>query len=341
MKIFLTGGTGFVGSRLLPALLQIGAEVVGLAVTADDAATLTRHGADVCVGDLGDDRLLATAMNGCDVVVHAAAYMDVWGDPNRFEEVNFHGTCNVVDAARAAGVPRLIYLSAAAVVLGAGDVDSDESIPRQFAKHCAYARTKAKAESIVLAANRDNFTTLAIRPPMIWGAGDPATLPRLKEAMDANRFAWVNGGRNRYSTCHVDNVTESVVCALTRGTGGSAYFVTDGLVRTYREVIESQMLAKYGVCKKSPSIPRWMALFAATLIENIWRVAQLTKSPPITRSLLTLMTYDLVVHDTRARRELGYQGVTSVGAGLAALAASGRAKNRVRRPVEREPENGR
>lgn len=320
MKIFLTGGTGFLGSRLLPALQLTGAEVVGLAVTDADAAIVERHGARAYRGDLSDQNLLETAMAGCDVVVHAAAYMDVWGDPKRFENINVHGTYNVVEAARAIGATRLVHLSAAAAVLGAGDVDGDESLPRRLAKNSAYARTKSKAESIVLAANSDGFTTLAIRPPMIWGTGDPATLPRLKEAMDAKRFVWVNGGHNRYSTCHVDNVAEAVVCALTRGAGGSAYFATDSSARTYREVIESQMMAEYGTCPNSPTVPRWIALAVATLVETLWRLMRVTASPPITRSLLTLMAYDLVVHDQRARSELGYRTVTSVDAGLAAFA---------------------
>jgi nucleoside-diphosphate-sugar epimerase len=267
-------------------------------------------------------------MVGCDVVVHAAAYLDFWGDPERFEEVNVHGTQHVVDAARAVGVTRLVYLSAAAVVLGGGDVGgADESWPRQLAKHCAYSRTKAKAEAIVLAANRDGFTTLAIRPPMIWGAGDPATLPRLKEAMNTRRFAWINGGRNRYSTCHVDNVAEAVVCALTKGVGGAAYFVTDGVERTYREVIESQLQAKYSELNSNPSVPRWVAVLAAATVEKLWGATTLSGTPPITRSLVNLTAYDLVVCDDRARRELGYQGATSVDCGLASLTRTGVAQD--------------
>jgi nucleoside-diphosphate-sugar epimerase len=319
MRIFLTGGTGFVGSRLLPALREAGADVVGLAVTCTDASILASHGASVCRGDLSQRDLLEAGMQGCDSVVHAAALMDVWGQPERFERINVHGTGNVIEAARAAGVTRLVHVSAAAVVLGAGDVDGDEFLPRQLPAHCAYARTKSQAEKMVLTANRENFTTLAIRPPMIWGRGDPATLPRLKEAMDAGRFAWINGGRNPYSSCHVDNVAEAVVCALTQGRGGSAYFVTDGVVRTYREVIESQLIAQYGVPAPNTSVPRWLAHGAATLFEGFWRITNRRAAPPLTRSLITLMTYKFIVHDEGARRELGYQGTTSVQAGLEEL----------------------
>jgi nucleoside-diphosphate-sugar epimerase len=155
---------------------------------------------------------------------------------------------------------------------------------------------------------------------MIWGPGDEATLPRLKEAMDTGRFAWVNGGRNDYSTCHVDNVAEAVVCALSQGCGGHAYFVTDGVVRTYREVIESQLSARYGYCVPARSLPRWLAHPAALILEAFWRITNRSGAPPITRSLLNLMTYTFVVHDARARRELGYRGNTTVQAALDELA---------------------
>jgi nucleoside-diphosphate-sugar epimerase len=322
MKIFLTGGTGFLGSRLLPALRETGAEIIGLAVTESDASKLAKGGAAVCRGDLSQPEVLETAMAGCDVVVHAAALMDVWSHPERFELINVSGTRNVVDAARKAAVHRLIYVSAAAVVAGAGDVNGDESLPLQYPAHCAYAASKSRAESVVLAANQADFTTLAIRPPMIWGSGDEAALPRFKEMIDRGRFAWINGGQNLYSTCHVDNVAEAVVCAINRGRGGSAYFVTDGAPRSYREIINSQLVARYGMSGPDRSMPRWLAHVAAIAVEGMRGFTKADGVPPITRSLLSMMTYESVVHDQKARRELGYVGYTSVQAGLEEIAAA-------------------
>lgn len=323
MKIFLTGGTGFLGSRLVPALRETGAAITGLAVTESDASKLVSGGASVCRGDLSQPEVLEMAMAGCDVVIHAAGLMDVWSHPERFEMINVTGTRNVIDAARRAGVRRLIYVSAAAVVAGAGDINGDESLPMQYPAHCAYAASKSRAENLVLSANQTDFTTLAIRPPMIWGSGDEAALPRFKEMIDRGRFAWINGGRNLYSTCHVDNVAEAVVCGIRSGRGGSAYFVTDGIPRTYREVINSQLMARYGMAAPDRSMPRWLAHIAAILVEATWRFTKAKGVPPITRSLLCMMTYESVVHDRMARRELGYVGNTSVQAGLEEIAAAG------------------
>jgi len=318
MKVFITGGSGFLGSRLTPSLIAVGHEVTALALTCKDAEVLRGYGARPIVGDLSSVSKLELAMDGCDTVIHVAAFMDVWGDPKKFETINIIGTENIISAAKNANIGRFVYVSAASVVLGAGDVEGDESLPRMTPSYCNYTRTKSIAEGKVLAANADGFVTIAIRPPFIWGAGDNTTIPTFKNLIDDGRFTWFSGGNNLFSTCHVANVAEGVLMALEHGRGGNAYFITDGEPITYKMHI-SEILACQGVVAPDKSVPRWAAQVVAYILEKIWKILGKKEMPPITRSLILLMAYQLVVDDAKARSELGYVGRMTRAAGLAEL----------------------
>src|SRR5205807_6324040 len=106
--------------------------------------------------------------------------------------------------------------------------------------------TKARAEQLVLEANREVFETVVVRPRFVWGRGDTTLLPTLVELVRSGRFAWIGGGRHRTSTTHVDNAVEGLVLGATRGQPGNAYFVTDGEPVLFREFV-SQLLDTQGI----------------------------------------------------------------------------------------------
>jgi hypothetical protein len=158
---------------------------------------VTRAGATAVRGDLDDAAALAAGMAGCDVVFHSAAKVEVWGRRKDFQRINIDGTQRVADAARAAGVKRLIHVSTEAVLVGKGApkiVKADETWPLPRRPLGNYPWSKGRAEEVVRAANRDGLTTVIVRPRFIWGKGDTTLLPKFAEAVEQKRFAWIGGG---------------------------------------------------------------------------------------------------------------------------------------------------
>lgn len=320
MHIFVTGGSGFVGRHLLRALADAGHRTTALARSDSAASVVAGLGAEVVRGDLGDRDALSTGMVGCDAVVHVAAVTDQWGAPERFDAVNVAGTSAVVETARGAGVARLVHVSTEAVLAdGAPLVRVDETHPRPKRPVGEYARTKGLAEDLVLAANAPGFTTIAVRPRFVWGPEDTTILPALIDAVNSGKYAWVSGGHYLTSTCHVANLCAGILCALDRGRGGQAYFLTDGEPVDQREFIVA-LAATAGVRLPDRSLPRGLVQIVARAGEGVWRVLRLAGEPPVTRTFLALSAQQMTVEDGLARAELAYRPKITREEGLTRLA---------------------
>lgn len=319
-KVFVTGGSGFVGRNLLAVLRERGVAAVALARSAAaEEAVRAAGAAEVVRGDLDDEAALAQGCQGCDVAFHSAATVTDWGRLEDFERINVAGTRRVLEAARAAGVPRVVHVSTEAVLVdGRPLVDADETWPLPRKPIGVYPRTKGRAEQVVLAANGPELTTVIVRPRLIWGRGDTSVLPQLVEAVRSGSFRWIAGGRYPTSTCHVANVCEGLLLAAERGGPGEIYFLTDGEPVQAREFLTA-LLASQGITPPDRSIPRWLALAVAGVGEVLWRGLRLRGKPPITRAAVHLIGEPVTVRDDKARRELGYQGRVSVDQGLAEM----------------------
>lgn len=319
MKAFVTGGSGFVGRNLIAALAARSDVIIALARSDGSAAAVEAAGAGQVVrGDLDDVEILAQGMAGCDVVFHSAAEVSDWGDPAHFHRVNVLGTENVLAAAREAGVARLVHVSTEAVLVGRPIVQVDETVARPDRPIGLYPITKGAAEDRVVEANRDGLTTVVVRPRLVWGKGDTSVLPRLVEAVESGKFTWIAGGAYKTSTCHVDNLVEGMLLAAERGEGGAIYFLTDGEPVEVRDMF-TRLLATVEVDPGTKSIPRWLARSLAWTVEGVWKLFGIRRDPPITRTAVRLVGDEVTVIDAKARRELGYQGKTTIEAGLAAM----------------------
>lgn len=322
--VLVTGGSGFVGGRLIRQMTSLGWHVRALARSPQAERRVTALGAEAVRGDLHDLAALTQAVQGCEAVLHAAAVFKLWGTREAFEHANVDGTRNLLAASAASsGVKRFIHVGAAAVVMG--DMEPmrgvTESLPRQERAWAPYSASKARAEALVLAANvPGSFETVVLRPPMIWGHGMP-TLDHMVENVRSGRFRWVGDGSQAMSTSHVDDVCHAAALALTRGQGGEAYFVSDGRDATLREVV-SALLQTRAVEPPEASAPLPVAWMLARVMEGVWRSFRRPGEPPITRQMLRLIGQDFTVDISKARRDLGYGPVVSWEQGLAAMKAA-------------------
>jgi nucleoside-diphosphate-sugar epimerase len=314
---FVTGGSGFIGGRLIERLGREGWIVRALARSDAAAARVRELGAEPIAGDLGDAAALERGARGADTVFHAAAKVEDWGDWEDFRRINVEGTRAVLAAARAAGVRRFVHVGTEAALLrGRPLVLADERTPLAFDSPAPYAATKAAAEAAVLAA--PGLETIVIRPRFVWGPGDATLVPAMVELVRSGRFRWVGGGRHLTSTTHVDNCVQGLVLAADHGSPGSAYFVTDGEPVEFRAFVTA-LLATQGVTPPDGSIPAVAARALATAGEAVWRALPLPGAPPLTRFASWVASQECTLDDSRARAELGYAPVVGRSAGLAAL----------------------
>ncbi|HEX4186257.1 MAG TPA: NAD-dependent epimerase/dehydratase family protein [Solirubrobacteraceae bacterium] len=320
---FVTGGSGFIGGRLIGRLRAEGHAVRALARSPAAAERVRSLGAEPVEGELADTTAMAAGADGCELAFHAAATLGDWGTPGEFERGNVEGTRNVLRACEKAGVKRLVHVSTEAVLL-AGEplVDVDESAPLRPDSPALYSSTKARAEQAVIAANGDRLETVVVRPRFVWGAGDTTLLPVIVEMVRGGRFAWIGGGHHRTSTTHVENSVEGMMLGAERGRPGNVYFVTDGEPVVFREFV-TELLATQGVVAPRHSMPAWLASALARTGEAAWRRLRLRGRPPLTLFTYWASSQQCTIRIDKAREQLGYAPVKTIAAGLDELRSAG------------------
>jgi nucleoside-diphosphate-sugar epimerase len=326
----VTGGTGFLGRHLVARLLAAGRPVTVLARRADPA--LVARGVRFITASLDDAPAVAAACAGHATVFHTAAKVGVWGRYADFFRTNVLGTRALLAGCRAHGVARLVYTSTPSVVYnGQALANADESLPLTTSCPSPYPLTKAIAEREVLAANSaapSGLRTIALRPHLIWGVGDPHLVPRVLARARAGRLRIIGDGTNRVDLVNVANAVDAHLAAEQTLSSsqpstacGRPYFITNGEPVLLWEWI-NQLLTALG----EPPVTRRLSLSTASALgavcETLWRVLPVTTEPPMTRFIAAELAKDHWFNLAAARRDLGYEPRVSMAAGTAGLIAS-------------------
>lgn len=317
MKVFVTGGSGFIGGHVIEALISAQHEVLAMARSDRSAATIESLGAAAVQCSLDD--VEAAHLEGVDAVVHCAAFVEEYGTRAQFFKANVDGTARVLDAAQRAQVARFVHMGTEAAVFDGTPLQNvDEDAPYPAKHRFLYSESKAAAERLVLERNRADFTTISLRPRFVWGPRDASILPAVQRIATEGQWVWVDGGRAQTSTTHIENLAHAVLLSLERGRGGRAYFVSDDEVWTIRDFL-TQYLATAGVALQGPSLPGAALRPLARSVEAVWRALGITKPPPMTGFAIAAMSRTVTVSISRARKELRYSPKISVQEGLSAL----------------------
>lgn len=287
------------------------------------ASHLSLPGLAIACGDVADPTSLALAAAGCDAVVHTAGKAGVWGDADEYHRVNVDGTANVIRVCVGHGIRYLVHTSSPSVVHAGGDVSgADESLPIASHFSAPYPASKAAAERLVIAANGEQLRTVALRPHLIWGPGDPHILPRLAAKARGGRLA-LPGPDKLIDTIFVENAAQAHVQALleltaTARCAGKPYFVTNNEPLPQGEIIR-RLLAAIGIEVRIRAVPVGLAMAAGAVCELAWRALRLRSEPPVTRfSVEQLATAHWF--DTRAaERDFGYRPAITIEEGLRRL----------------------
>jgi len=310
VKALVTGGGGFLGSRLAHALVARGDAVASYSRGA--YPDLEAKGVRCVRGDLADRDALRRAIRGSDVVFHVAAKAGIFGDPREFWRTNVEGTRNVLAACLAAKVRRLVFTSSPSVCFAGKDhVNAGNDLPHARSFLAAYPRTKAQAEAIVLRANgSDGLATCVLRPHLIVGPGDPHLLPRLVARARAGKLAIVGDGRNEVSLTGIENAVGAHVAAADRLApdaphAGRAYFVAQKESVVLWTWI-GDLLERLGIPRPKRRVPLAVAYSAGALLETLWRVRGLSGEPPMTRFLALELARSHSYDMGPAERDFGY-----------------------------------
>jgi nucleoside-diphosphate-sugar epimerase len=315
LKILVTGGTGFLGKRLVRTLLARGDSVRVLGRNACVCAELASFGArDIVRADLRDGDAVRRACAGMDVVCHAGALSAPWGPRAQFHAVNVGGTAHVIAGCRDHNVRRLVYVSSPSVVFNGQDqtgLPDDAPYPRRFAS--VYSETKKLGEDLVGTA-RNDLETVIIRPKAIFGPGDTSLLPRLLNAAARGRLPQIGDGANRIDLTYVDNVVHALSLSLeSHAAVGNTYTITGGESVRLWDVVRT-LLGRLGYRNELRRVPLRTAYAVAALLEAASRVTG--REPLLTRYTVAVLartqTYDI----SAARRDLDYAPLVSVTEGL-------------------------
>jgi nucleoside-diphosphate-sugar epimerase len=323
---FVTGAGGFLGTSICQALCAAGIKVTGFA--RGHYPHLVKLGINMVQGDISDLPTLTAAMQDCDLVFHVASKAGVWGSKAEYYQPNVQGSENVIKACQSLAITRLVYTSTPSVTFtGEDEAGIDESQPYAQSFLNYYAQSKALAEKMVLAANNDKLKTVALRPHLIWGPGDPHLVPRVIERAKLGRLKLVGKQDKLVDTIYIDNAAYAHILAALKLAepapicAGKCYFLSND-----QPITMASMLNKILHCADLPPVtkrvPAPLAYVVGTILEYLYLWLGKTQEPMMTRFVARQLSTCHYFDISAAKADLGYQPLVSIDEGMQRLKVS-------------------
>jgi nucleoside-diphosphate-sugar epimerase len=303
MTVLVTGASGFIG-RALVARLRREREAVRALVLPGEVVTLD---AEVARGDVTRPETLGPAVARVRTIYHLAAVVGDWGAESLYRSVNVDGTRNLLTAAAAAGVERVVVVSSL-VVYGsqlASEV-CDEDMPREHGVG-PYSRSKRAQEELALDFHRFGRVPVTIvRPGNVYGPGSVNWVDLPVQLLRAGRMPLLDGGQGDAALTWVDNLVDLLVLAARApGAAGRVYNANDGCGVTWARYFR-ELARVAGARPPRLRMPGRAAMAAAVAMEAAWRVTRRRGRPLFTREAVTLLASGPPVPIRRAAVELGF-----------------------------------
>uniref|UniRef100_A0A7S4RE51 3-beta hydroxysteroid dehydrogenase/isomerase domain-containing protein n=1 Tax=Alexandrium monilatum TaxID=311494 RepID=A0A7S4RE51_9DINO len=329
----VTGGTGFVGQRLVEMLVERGAERVVSFDIVPPADNVWRHPAiEYVVGDLCDPEAVERAVRGADCVWHNGACVGPYHPVELYGRVNVGGTQNVIAACRKHGVRKLVYSTSPSTrfTADAQDVDglTEEELPKlpQAAYVQDYAKTKAEGELLVRAECDEALLTIAVAPHQVYGPRDNLFLPNMLEVAGLGKLRVFGDGKNRICFTYVDNYCHALILgerALYPGSPalGKFYIATDGethpepqgFCEFWKEMEKVIVSLGFTSIMAKVHLPAWFMLTLGWLCDVVGSC--LGRKFKLSKFAVRMLIMHRWFRIDAIKRDLGYQPLVGFGEG--------------------------
>lgn len=320
VRVLLTGGSGFLGRAMVREMLDPLAPiaVAGIRILdLEEPETSADHRVSWIRGDVRDPDTVSEAMNGIDLVFHAAAIVD-WGTYAEAEimGVNVEGTRNVIASCMEHGVKALVFTSSLDVLFsGSPLTDVNESMPYPEKHGSSYCVSKYLAEKLVLESNGNGLSTCSLRPSDIYGEGDPYHLGNLIGMARTGFYIRLGNGSSRCQHVYVGNAAHAhmlAAAALLQGNekvAGEAYFLTDGPGSNFFSFFDRYITgAGYRIWPRNLWLPRRLAYSLGVISEGLAVLARPVRKyrPRLSRFAVVYTCTDYTFTSEKARRDFGF-----------------------------------
>jgi nucleoside-diphosphate-sugar epimerase len=306
MRVFVTGGTGYIGGALVRRLIADGHQVRALVRPTSRAGPLAALGARTFVGDILDRPSMREGMSGADWVIHAAADLDLAGPPGRMRAANVEGSENVASLAYKLGIGRFLSISSMAFFGGspADGSAATETTPPQRPFPTVYSETKHAGEMAVREWAKRGLRLNTVYPSLVYGPpGKREGANSILRSLAKRRYPVLVAARRRTSWIFLDDLVEALARVMARAAPGRDYLLA-GDVIDFRE-LAARVAALAGVAAPKLDLPVGAAKLAAAALGPLYRLRG--RKPPFTREQLGSLTREWSFDDRRAREELDWR----------------------------------
>jgi len=305
MRIFLTGGTGYIGRALARRLAETGNEVRALVRPTSDGEPLRQLGIATFVGDIADRASMREGMSGADWVIHAAAELDLNGPQERMRRANVQGSENVASLAFKLGVGRFLSISSMAYFGGspADGSPAREDAPLQTPFPTLYSATKHSGELAIQEWAKRGLRVNTVFPSLVYGP------PGKKEGANAllrgflkGRFPFLVGADGRMCWIYLDDLVAGMLRIVDKAPPGRGYLMT-GDATTLRDLVD-RVCALGGVKPPRRTLPLGLARMGLAVSRPLYRLRG--RRPPFSAEQLNSLERHWNFDDSRARTELDW-----------------------------------
>ncbi len=316
----VTGGSGFLGSHLVEALVARGAAVRALVRPTSRVDHLRGLGVELVQGTLEDAHSLQAVAQGVERVYHCAALAADWGAWEAFRAANVTGVRNLLEAALAAGVGKFVHVSTTDVY-GHPDAPVDETAPYRL-RGWPYGDTKIEGESLVWDYHREhNLPVTVVRPANVYGPRSTSFVIEIVDLLKSGTMIHIGDGHNPAGLAYVTNVVDVILRAGDSETSvGRAYNVSDGSRVTWRQYVD-RLAEIVDVPSPRVVVPYRLAYAIGWAMERVYGALRIQARPLLTRMAAELFGTDQGFSIERARRELGYEPQVGFGEGMRRVGA--------------------
>ena len=306
MRDLVTGGSGFLGSHLVEALVARGEEVRVLVRPTSKIAHLESLGVELVYGDLNDEQSLRAATQGIERVYNCAALAADWGARETFRAANVTGVRNLLEAALEVGVSKFIHVSTTDVY-GHPDYPADETAPYRL-RGWQYGDTKIEGERLVWTYyHQYGLPITVVRPVSIYGPRSTTLVLEILEVLKSGSMAHIGKESKPAGLAYVTNVVDALLLAADSETSiGQAYNVSDGSEVTWRQYVD-RLAEIAGVSSPRVVIPYRLAYLVGWTMEKTYGALRIEARPLLTRMATELFATNQGFSISKACRGLGYE----------------------------------